>query len=109
MFKIAYGWPGVMRRWVGLHDAKKESLKVLEQVPDNDDALLALVEAARTREEIEAAKEQLGGNFRGKERRSFGLRFLLNLFLNTGNLIGAANTLLQQALTLDPLDLRQPT
>ena len=40
-------------------DAKKEALKVLEQIPDNADALVALTEAARSKEDIEAAEEQL--------------------------------------------------
>src|SRR5205823_859272 len=34
-------------------DAKKEALKVLEQVPDNGDAIIVLTEAVRSREDIE--------------------------------------------------------
>ena len=40
-------------------DAKKEALKVLEQAPDNGDAIIVLAEAARSKEDIEAAEEQL--------------------------------------------------
>src|SRR5215813_13712823 len=38
----------------GFADAKKEALKVLEQFPDNGDAIIALTEAARSKEDIEA-------------------------------------------------------
>ena len=80
-------------------DAKNEALKVLEQVPDNGDAIAVLAEAARNKEDIEAAKEQLE-----KFPRKDGVPFQLasaNLFFNTSNLIGAANAL-QQALNIDP-------
>src|SRR5205823_14305792 len=40
-------------------DAKKEALKVLEQVPDSGDAIIALAEAARSNEDIGAAWEQI--------------------------------------------------
>src|SRR5215471_7160421 len=40
-------------------DGAKEAIKVLEQVPDNGDALITLTEAARNKEDIEAANEQL--------------------------------------------------
>jgi len=83
----------------GFPDAKKEALKVLEQFPDNADAIIALTEAARSKEDIEAAGEQLQ-KFPRKNDVSFHLAST-NLFLNTGNLIGAANAL-QQALNVDP-------
>jgi tetratricopeptide (TPR) repeat protein len=40
-------------------DAKNEAIKVLEQLPDNGDAIIVLTEAARSKEDIEAAEEQL--------------------------------------------------
>ena len=42
-----------------LDDARKEALKVLDQSPDNTDALIVLSEAARSKEGIDAAEEQL--------------------------------------------------
>jgi tetratricopeptide (TPR) repeat protein len=80
-------------------DAKKEALKVLEQVPDNGDAIVALAEAARSKEDIEEAGQQLE-KFPKKDNLSFHLASA-NLFLNSGNLAAAENTL-RQALTLDP-------
>jgi tetratricopeptide (TPR) repeat protein len=80
-------------------DAKKEALKVLEQVPDNGDAIVALAEAARRKEEIEEASQQLQ-KFPKKDNLSFHLASA-NLFLNSGNLAAAENAL-RQALTLDP-------
>lgn len=79
--------------------AKKEALKVLEQVPDNGDAIVALAEAARSKEEIEAAEEQLQ-KFPKKDDLSFYLASA-NLFLAAGDLAAASNAL-QQALTIDP-------
>jgi tetratricopeptide (TPR) repeat protein len=80
-------------------DAKAEVIKVLEQVPDNGDALVVLSEAAQNKQDIEAAKEQLD-KFPRKDGVSFHLASA-NLFFKTGNPIGAANAL-QQALTLEP-------
>src|SRR5205085_2115723 len=40
-------------------DARKEAMTVLEKAPDNGEALIALVDASRTPEEISAAEEQL--------------------------------------------------
>src|SRR5262245_55552342 len=79
--------------------ATKEALKVLELTSDSGDALIILSEAARTKEDIEAAAEQLD-KFPRKNDASFNLASA-NLFLNTGNFIGAANAL-RQALTIDP-------
>src|SRR5262245_64285867 len=42
-----------------LDDARKEALKVLEQSPENADALVILTEAARSKEGIEDAEQQL--------------------------------------------------
>src|SRR5947208_12162188 len=39
-------------------DGTKEALKVLEQAPDNGDAIVTLTEAARTKEDNQAAEEQ---------------------------------------------------
>src|SRR5436190_3066583 len=40
-------------------DASKQALKVLEQTPDDGDAIIALTEAARSKEDIQAAEQQL--------------------------------------------------
>jgi tetratricopeptide (TPR) repeat protein len=80
-------------------DAKKEALKVLEQVPDNGDAIIALTEAARSNEDIEDAVRQLQ-KISKKDDISFHLASA-NLFLRRGDLAAAGNAL-QQALTIDP-------
>jgi len=82
-----------------LDDTRKEALKVLEQSPDNADALITLSEAARTKEGIEAAEEQLQ-KFPKKTDVSFYLASA-NLLFNTGDVAGAENAL-RQALTTDP-------
>ena len=41
------------------NDGTKEALTVLEQAPDNGDAIIILTEAARSKEDIEAAEKQL--------------------------------------------------
>jgi tetratricopeptide (TPR) repeat protein len=80
-------------------DANKEALKVLEQTPDNGDAIIALTEAVRSKEDIQAAGEQLE-KYPKKDDISFHLASA-NLFLNSGDLAGAENAL-RQALTNDP-------
>jgi tetratricopeptide (TPR) repeat protein len=80
-------------------DAKKEALKVLEQLPDNGDAIIALAEAARSNEDIEAASEQLQ-KFPKKNDISFHLA-LANLYLHKGD-IAAAGDAVRQALAVDP-------
>jgi tetratricopeptide (TPR) repeat protein len=80
-------------------DATKEALKVLEQVPDNGDAIAVLAEAARSKEDIETAEEQLE-KFPSKNNVSFQLA-LANLFLHKGNATAAGDAV-RQALTLDP-------
>jgi tetratricopeptide (TPR) repeat protein len=82
-----------------LDDARKEALKVLEQSPDNADALVTLTEAARSKEGIEAAEEQLQ-KFPKKTDVSFYLASA-NLLFNTGDIAGAGNAL-RQALAADP-------
>src|SRR6266851_4000319 len=53
-------------------DATKEALKVLEQIPDNGDAIIALTEAARSKEDIQAAEERLE-RYPKKDNFSFDL------------------------------------
>jgi tetratricopeptide (TPR) repeat protein len=85
---------------MGRHeDAKNEALKVLEQVPENGDAIIALAEAARSKDDIDAAEEQIQ-RFPNKNDVSFQLA-LANLFLHKGNL-AAAGDAVRQAITIDP-------
>src|SRR6266581_7793123 len=81
------------------NDGTKEALKVLEQAPDNGDAIITLTEAARTKEDIQAAEEQLQ-KFPKKNDASFYLA-VANLSFNGGDLSTAGNAL-QQALAADP-------
>src|SRR6266446_4489961 len=83
----------------GFADAKNEALKVLEQAPDNGDAIVTLTETARTKDDIEAAEEQLQ-KFPKKNDASFYLA-VANLSFNGGDLSTAGNAL-QQALAADP-------
>jgi tetratricopeptide (TPR) repeat protein len=80
-------------------EATKEALKVLEQTPDNGDAIIVLTEAARSKEDIQTAEEQLE-KYPKKDDISFHLSSA-NLFLPQGDLAGAENAL-RQALTNDP-------
>jgi tetratricopeptide (TPR) repeat protein len=80
-------------------DGAKEALRVLQQAPDNGDALVVLTEAARSKEDIEAAKEQLR-KFPNKNDVSFHLASA-NLFFDTGD-PGAAGNSLREALAADP-------
>ena len=82
-----------------LADATKEALKVLEQVPDNGDAIVVLTDAARSNEEIEEAVQQLQ-KFPKTDDASFHLASA-NLFLYKGDL-AAAGEALQHALAADP-------
>src|SRR4029077_3161123 len=63
-------------------DARKEALKVLEQSPENSDALVILSEGARSKEDIEAAEEQIR-KFPKKTDVSFYVASA-NLLFNTG-------------------------
>jgi tetratricopeptide (TPR) repeat protein len=83
----------------GFTEANKEALKVLEQVPDSGDAIAVLAESARTKEDIEAAEEQLR-KFPNKNNVSFHLA-LANLALHQGNVNAAADAV-RRALTVDP-------
>jgi tetratricopeptide (TPR) repeat protein len=78
--------------------AKEEVFKVLEQVPDSGDAIIALTEAARSKEDLQAAEEQLEKY--KKDDISFHLASA-NLFLGQRNLSAAENAL-RQALAVDP-------
>jgi tetratricopeptide (TPR) repeat protein len=80
-------------------DAAKEALKVLEQVPDDGNAIIVLTEAARSKEDLEAAEEQLQ-KFPKKNDVSFHLASA-NLFFHRGDPAAAGNAL-RQALTVDP-------
>jgi len=80
-------------------DGAREALKVLEQAPDNGDALVVLTEAARSKEDIEAAQEQVQ-KFPKKNDVSFHLASA-NLFFNSGD-PGAAGNSLREALAADP-------
>ena len=82
-----------------LANAKKEALKVLDQAPDNSDAISALAESARSNEDIEAAWEQLQ-KFPKKNDVSFHLA-LANLSLHKGD-VAAAIEAVRQALAADP-------
>ena len=80
-------------------DARKEALKVLEQSPENTDALVILSEEARSKEGIEATEEQLQ-KFPKKTDVAFYLASA-NLLFNTGDMAGAGGAL-RKALAVDP-------
>jgi tetratricopeptide (TPR) repeat protein len=80
-------------------DGKKEALNVLAQVPDNGDAIIVLTEATQSKEDFEAAEEELQ-KFPKKNDISFYLASA-NLFFSKGDLAAASNAL-RQALTVDP-------
>ena len=72
-------------------DAKKEALKVLEQLPGSGDAIVALAEAAQTKEDIDEAGQQLQ-KFANKDSAFFHVASA-NLFLRQGNLAAAEDSL----------------
>jgi tetratricopeptide (TPR) repeat protein len=80
-------------------DARKEALKVLEVIPDSGDAIIALTEAAQTKEDIEEAGQRLQ-KFPNKDSLSFYLASA-NLFLRQGDLSAGENAL-RQAIAKDP-------
>src|SRR5207237_1572870 len=80
-------------------DGTKEALKVLEQSPDNGDAIITLTEAARSKEDIDAAEKQIQ-KFPKKNDASFYLA-VANLSFSGHDLSTAGNAL-QQALAADP-------
>ena len=79
--------------------AKAEALEILEQVPDSGDAIIALAEAARSKEDIQTAAERLEG-YTKKDGIFFHLASA-NLLLNIGD-VAAAEKALRQALGVDP-------
>jgi tetratricopeptide (TPR) repeat protein len=79
--------------------AKKEALKLLEQVPDSGDAIIVLTDAARTKEDIQAAAGQLE-RFPQKDDFAFQLASA-NLLLNSGDVAGGESEL-RQALAINP-------
>src|SRR5947208_12443777 len=81
-------------------DGTKEALKVLEQAPDNGDAIVTLTETARTKENIEASQKQLQ-KFPKKNDTSFYLA-VANLSFNGSDLLSACNAL-QQTRAADPI------
>src|SRR5947208_11177636 len=78
---------------------KNEKLQVLEQVPDNCDAIIVLTKAARSKEDIETAEEQLQ-KFPKKNDSSFYLASA-NLLFRAGDPAAAGNAL-RQAFAVDP-------
>jgi tetratricopeptide (TPR) repeat protein len=82
-----------------LMDGIREALKVIEQAPDNGDAIVVLTEAAHTKADIEIADAQLQ-KFPKKNDVSFYLASA-NLFFSRGN-TGAVGDALRQALSVDP-------
>ena len=93
--RLARGYVAMAR----FADAKNEALKVLEQVPDNDDAIVTLAEAAHAKEDIEAASEQVE-RFPNKNDVSYHLA-RANLFIRKGDAM-AATVAVRQALSIDP-------
>lgn len=79
--------------------AKKEALKLLEQVPNSGDAIIVLTDAARTMEDIQAAAGQLE-RFPQKDDFAFQLASA-NLLLNSGDVAGGESEL-RQALAINP-------
>ena len=82
-----------------LAEAKKEALKVLELFPENGEGIIALTEAAQSKEDLDEAAQQLQ-KFPKKADLSFYLASA-NLLLRQGDLPAAENAL-RQALTVDP-------
>jgi tetratricopeptide (TPR) repeat protein len=81
------------------NDASKEALKVLEQSPDDGDAIIALTEAARSKEDMQTAAERTE-RYSQKDDISFHLASA-NLLLSSGDLAAAENAL-RWALTVNP-------
>ncbi len=79
--------------------AKAEALKILNQVPDNGDALIAVAESARSKDDIQTAAQQLE-RYRKKDDISFHIASA-NLLLNSGDFSGAESAL-REALAVDP-------
>src|SRR5438477_4429248 len=87
-------------------DARKEAMTVLEKAPDNGEALIALVDASRTPEEISAAEEQLE---KLPQRDSAYYHLAAGEIAAKKSDLSAAETALQRAVAADPnLAVRTP-
>jgi tetratricopeptide (TPR) repeat protein len=80
-------------------DAKTEVMGVLQQAPANGDAIMILAESAHSKEDVEAAAQQIE-KFRDRNDVSFHLASA-NLFLRKGDAM-AATISVRQALAVDP-------
>lgn len=80
-------------------EARKEATALLKEAPGSDDALLVLIETARTPETLAATKEVLHG-LPQKEKASFHLASA-NVAVREKN-VPAVEELLQKALAADP-------
>ena len=81
------------------NDAKTEGLGVLQQVPANGDAIMVLAESAHSKEDIEAAAQQIE-KFPNRNDVSFHLASA-NLFLRKRDAM-AAMISVRHALAVDP-------
>ena len=80
-------------------EAKTEVLGVLQQMPANGDAIMVLAESAHSKEDIEAAAQQIE-KFPNRNDVSFHLASA-SLFLRKGDAM-AATISVRQALAVDP-------
>src|SRR5262249_32621533 len=80
-------------------EAKTEALGILQQMPANSDAIMVLAESAHSKEDIEAAAQEIE-KFPDKHGVSFHLASA-NLFLRKGDPM-TATIAVRQALTVDP-------
>jgi len=80
-------------------EAKTEVLGVLQQMPANGDAITVLAESAHSKEDIEAAAQQIE-KFPNRNDVSFHLASA-SLFLSKGDSMGATISV-RQALAVDP-------
>src|SRR5438477_12443770 len=80
-------------------DARKEAMTVLEKAPDNGEALIALVDASRTPEEISATEEQLE---KLPQKDSAYYHLAAGEIAAKKSDLSAAETALQRAVAADP-------
>src|SRR5438132_9325948 len=80
-------------------DARKEALSVLEKVPGNGEALIALVDASRTPEEISATEEQVE-KFPQKDSALYHLA--VGVIAAKKSDLSAAEAAVQRAVAADP-------
>src|SRR5215208_886104 len=81
------------------NDAKAEVMGILQQEPANGDAIMVLAESAHSKEDVEAAAQQIE-KFLNRNDVSFHLASA-NLFLRKGDAM-AATLSVRQALAVDP-------